>query len=59
MGGFKGEKMMNKRQRKKEFRKYVRTFPHGRRSKAGIWLKKKARKYDADLLATDLLEYGK
>ena len=51
--------MMNKRQRKKDFRKYVRPFPYGRRSKAGIWLKKKARKYDAELLAADLLEYGK
>lgn len=35
---------MNKRQAKKRFRKSVRTFPYGRRSKAGIWLKKEARK---------------
>lgn len=45
---------MNKRQAKKEFRKAVHTFPYGRRSKAGIWLKKRARKNHAELL-----NYGK
>lgn len=45
---------MNKRQAKKEFRKFVNVFPYGRRSKAGIWLKKRARK---DHL--EMLKYGK
>lgn len=41
---------MNKRQAKKKFRKSVFTFPYGRRSNAGIWLKKEARKFHAELL---------
>lgn len=41
---------MNKRQEKKKFRKSVFSLPYGRRSKAGIWLKKEARKYHAMLL---------
>lgn len=45
---------MNKRQAKKDFRKAVRTFPVGRRSKAGIWLKKRTRQDHKELL-----EYGK
>lgn len=45
---------MNKRQAKKEFCKAVYTFPCGRRSKAGIWLKKRTRKFHAELM-----NYGK
>lgn len=40
---------MNKRQSKKEFRKAVRVFPYGRKSKAGLWLKKQARKDGAEI----------
>ena len=43
---------MNKRQEKKNFRKYVNSFPTGRRSKAKIWLKKRDRFMDA-YLSTD------
>lgn len=45
---------MNKRQKKKEFRKAVHVFPYGRRSKSGIWKTKRARQDHKELL-----EYGK
>ena len=51
---------MNKRQAKKEFRKAVRTFPSGGKSKAGIWLKKRDRQMDKMLMdETKMLEQEK
>lgn len=41
---------MNKRQAKKQFRKCVHDFPYGRKTKAGIWKKKRARKDHRELL---------
>lgn len=44
---------MNKRQKKKDFRKAVYEMPQGRRSKAGTWLKKETRKWEKEILASD------
>ena len=47
---------MNKRQSKKNFRKYVRVFPIGRRTRAGIWKKKRTRMEEKELLEAGILE---
>ena len=41
---------MNKRHAKKNFRKSVFIFPYGKKTKAGIWLKKQTREYEKLLL---------
>ena len=41
---------MNRRQAKKDFRKYVYCMPQGRKSKAGIWKKKETRKWHKEMM---------
>lgn len=45
---------MNKRQRKKAFRKVVCVMPQGRRTRSGTWKKKDTRAWHKEML-----EYGK